>query len=615
MPRIPTPASLNFFGEELSVQVNHCKMPACENYGVPASQESGTGGSKNQDPNYKVTSTNKGTIPSIKCKKCNENPPIKSNEGIVSEFNRITEYLKPIAHQFSCKNETCSNHSLSIGEYPKNYRKKGYYKTKDNTYFQCKLCNTKILVSEPIRIHKNNQLIAGDLFSRLANKSPIMGILRGMGLSSPHDYYNTLDFIYRRCLSFSAAIDRSFIDGSRKLPKSLNVAVDAQYYTLNWKSRLDRRNLELTSYCSVDIDTRFIFGIHANYDGRVDAFDINKESAMRGDLDKHEAFRKHAQYWHVSDELRNNRNFVKNNGADTAKNLRESIERMYQDANSREDVEDIELHQMDTSYKTPILPKGLQTHMPYLTYAHYIYLQLLFKGAGVENLQINMDIDSMSRAAFLAAFKDEIKANKAHAFYVRYIKYKTVNEREQCKANANKLLKHYMGLTDGDKEQAILKMMADSFKSIEAHGKWSDKWVNHPQPTMNEPDKAICWLTENTTTDEDRKLEMYFQSGVAQVDNVFQLTRRLFNAFERPFHTASSQNCVYHGYSPYVPEMVEKYLAIFRVVNNFIQVGKDGKTPAIRLGITKKVFSYDDILWSGFQIPKKNRARRKGKTL
>jgi len=158
-------------------------------------------------------------------------------------------------------------------------------------------------------------------------------------------------------------------------------------------------------------------------------------------------------------------------------------------------------------------------------------------------------------------------------------------------------------------------MMADSLRNMSEYGKWSDKWVPHPQPTMNEPDKAMCWLTENPNVDEPTKLQMYFQSSMAQVDNVFQLTRRLFNAFERPFHTASSQNCVYHGYSPYVPEMVEKYLIIFRVVNNFIQAGDDGKTPAMRLGITRKPFSYDDVLWSGQTIPCRKRERRKGHKL
>ena len=36
-------------------------------------------------------------------------------------------------------------------------------------------------------------------------------------------------------------------------------------------------------------------------------------------------------------------------------------------------------------------------------------------------------------------------------------------------------------------------------------------------------------------------------AGLARVHNVFQMTRRPFNAFERPLGTASSQNAVWHG--------------------------------------------------------------------
>ena len=27
------------------------------------------------------------------------------------------------------------------------------------------------------------------------------------------------------------------------------------------------------------------------------------------------------------------------------------------------------------------------------------------------------------------------------------------------------------------------------------YGKWNDEWFEHPNPTMNEPRKAMCWLT------------------------------------------------------------------------------------------------------------------------
>ena len=37
----------------------------------------------------------------------------------------------------------------------------------------------------------------------------------------------------------------------------------------------------------------------------------------------------------------------------------------------------------------------------------------------MEKIQANVDIDSMSRAAFLCAFVDEIKRGDAHLFFVK----------------------------------------------------------------------------------------------------------------------------------------------------------------------------------------------------
>ena len=130
---------------------------------------------------------------------------------------------------------------------------------------------------------------------------------------------------------------------------------------------------------------------------------------------------------------------------------------------------------------------------------------------------------------------------------------------------------------------------------------------------MNEPRKVVCWLTANADVGEDRKADMHLRAGLARVDNVFQMTRRLFNAFKRPVGTSSGHNAVWRGYAPYNPAMVQKYLTIFRAVNNWVHVSdKDGKTPAMRLGFARKPLAYEDILWPGQRVPRPKRSRRKG---
>ena len=135
----------------------------------------------------------------------------------------------------------------------------------------------------------------------------------------------------------------------------------------------------------------------------------------------------------------------------------------------------------------------------------------------------------------------------------------------------------------------------------------------HPKPTLNEPEKAMCWLTPDEDLDEDRVADLYLRSGLARVDNAFQKIRRLFNAFERLIGTSSTHNKVWHGYAPYNPVMVEKYLTIFRAVNNFVFVGDDGMTPVMGLGFTREPLGFEDLLWPGQRVPQLRAARRRRK--
>ena len=124
--------------------------------------------------------------------------------------------------------------------------------------------------------------------------------------------------------------------------------------------------------------------------------------------------------------------------------------------------------------------------------------------------------------------------------------------------------------------------------------------VFHPLPTINEPHKAMSWLTPDPDLDEGRVEDLFLRAGLARVDNVFMKTRRLFNALERPIGTSSGHNRVWHGYAPYNPAMLTKYLTIFRAVHNFVFVGEtDKRTPAMRLGFAKAPLTFEDLIWPG----------------
>ena len=615
--RIPLPATTDAIGAPLTIQVNHCRMPDCDNFGVPASpRHAKPGPSAGRDPHYTVASTKQGRVPSVRCKACRDNPPLKSNAAIAAELGRLADAdgLLSLEETTGCRHETCENHGRPIARYPRQYRKDGQVAGYGQRY-QCKGCGAKVLLSEPVRLHAHNRPLALDVFSRIANKSPVRGTVRGAGLASTRTYYSVLAFIVARCRAYSGAVDRALMDGRLTLPSDLNIESDAQLYTLNWTSRLDRRNAELSCYASVDSRSRFILGMHSNFDGEANPFTINHLAAHNGDMATPEPFRQYAQYWLAGDELNAGRALGRKLNLQREDLIRQ-IQSLYAKAATRADVENIELQDLHPGLATPFLAHGMQVHLPYTVYAHWFGLQRLLAGAGVKTLQANMDIDSMSRAAFLCAFAEEVKAGTAHGFFVHTTKYQTIDERrrimEAARARRRAFARDLPAELRADPQAVSRAMMRAQFDEGAEYGQWKDVWHTHPLPAMNEPDKAVCALTPMAGLGADEKADRFLQAGIARIDNVFQITRRLFNAFERPIGTSSGHNAVWHGYAPYNPARVQDYLTIARAVNNFILVGKDGATPAMRLGITKQPLAYEDILWPGQHVPRPKRSRRKG---
>ena len=212
-----------------------------------------------------------------------------------------------------------------------------------------------------------------------------------------------------------------------------------------------------------------------------------------------------------------------------------------------------------------------------------------------------------------------MRRGDAHAFYVRATKYQTIDERRDILAESRRAFGAFRRtlpkVVQRDSAEVARRLMKERIEARQKHGKWDDEWVEHPLPTLNEPHKAMAWLTADPGIDEDRKSDMFLRSGMGRIDNVFAKTRRLINPLERPLGTVSGGYTVWHGYAPYNVAMLEKYVTIFRAVDNFVFVGDDGATPAMRLGFTKRPLRFEDILWPGQRVPQPKRVRRRGKPL
>ncbi len=191
---------------------------------------------------------------------------------------------------------------------------------------------------------------------------------------------------------------------------------------------------------------------------------------------------------------------------------------------------------------------------------------------------------------------------------MRINKDMTVDEKRQltneAKRQLKELKKSYPVLTD---EQVKLELLKQAIADVQSVGQWKDRWIQHPMPDMSEPEKAMCWLTEDDNFDADHVVWLYNKATLHGVDSFSEKVRRRISLFERSINSSSSRGRVWNGYSAYNPAMVGKLLDIFRVVHNYVDVRKvkeknkdkekEPTTAAMRIGLAKVPTDYKEILY------------------
>lgn len=236
-----------------------------------------------------------GTTPVLECRACGEYPPLKSNQGIAEEHERLSAYLS-VPPEASCPDADCANHGVGVSAGSPHYRSYGTTRSGSKRY-RCNACTKTFSVGYSTvgqkQPHKNRLI-----FQLLRNKSPfrrlgeIADIARGT-------LYPKIDFLHRQCLAFVGHRERHLLQGF-SIPR-LYLGVDRQDYIVNWTQREDKRNVQLTAVGSADNATQYVFGMHLNFDPDVEADVIEHEAALLGDPRAQRPFRRHARLWLASD--------------------------------------------------------------------------------------------------------------------------------------------------------------------------------------------------------------------------------------------------------------------------------------------------------------------------
>ena len=577
--RIPEPVD--------EIQVNFCKKPGCKNFGVPASlniQPKGRPNGSRVRDGYAISGTGRKDS-ALKCSECGEYHPIKSNQGIAEELERMLAPFRG-APLSTCPNSTCPNHFRPLGSAKGLYKSKGYTKANSRRY-QCQECGKTFSVSRSTLRHRKPHLNK-QIFKLIVNKVPLRRICE-IAEVNPETVYGKLKFFREQCLKFAAERERKLM-GNASYPR-MYISVDRQEYAVNWTSHMDRRNVVIQAVGSADLEHGYVFGMHSNFDPDLDAEQVNKNAKEAGDLQVHKYFRKYARLWLWPDyaEATSAR---KSHPKGFDGSILDRVQNAYEQAMLRDDIEAFEQLSSDIS-----LPKqGMQVHSEYTLYAHFFYLKSLLKG--VEKVRFFLDQDSGMRAACLGAFADRAKGHSCEAFYVRTNRAMTIDEKKMALARAKARFDQVSAAHPSMLEHEIKHLMVkNQLASMKAIGHWKDRWMVHPLPKMSEPEKAVCHLTDMDHLSEDRLAKLYLKATLHPIDKFFMQARRKVMYLERPFGSASGAGRVWHGYSPYNPDMINVVLDIFRIYYNYCTVGEDKKTPAQRLGLARGRVDVEKIIY------------------
>ncbi|MCQ1056555.1 hypothetical protein LRP52_00555 [Photobacterium sp. ZSDE20] len=573
------------------VQVNFCKNPACKNFAEPplfSNRFDNEGlplpaGSRT-DPLYKKSGASNGEC-SLHCKECDGYSAIKSNEGVKEELDRISAYLKP--KELSCPNEECDNHKLPISSNSTAYKKSGKTKSGSQRY-QCLSCKKTFSDTNHRRSQRRSE-VNKRLYLSIVNKVPVRRACEMLEIA-PDTYYRKLDFLHEQALTYIRERELKLFEqfSSRRI----YLSTDRQAHFSNWTNRKDKKNCEFHAIGTACNRSGYVFGWHFNFDKNSNSQQVEEE-IQSSPTQKLRAMRRHARLWTESDFEQLKRS-SKNNSYPAS--ITDDIEHQCLDESKRGNQEQSEV--IDDTITLPSV--GMQVHSDYTMYAHFHLLEKLLHN--VDKVYFYLDQDTGIKNAFLSAFNSRVLDGSADAFYVRVEKELTVNQKEAKVAQWHRDFFdfagfHFSSATKAEQSLILQQMLMKHMeKPLSIKGS-TEKWLYYPKSTMAEPSKVVAPLTLPIDPHSKRLSALISNASLHGIDRFFMQARRRVNMFERPFSSGTNNRRVWHGYSPYKPDMYLKLADLYRLFYNFVSKGKDGKTPAMRLGIAKGAVSLEKIIY------------------
>ena len=592
------------------IDVNCCKFTTCESFGIPANSNryskdeiyTDTNSLTNntqktkRDPLYAIVGSGKQEA-MIKCKACEQRNKgkigklgstfytIKSNKAVFEELERISAYLK--VKSIQCPNHDCSTYTE--GKEAK-FKKRGLTAAGTQRYI-CGYCNQSFTMDVKNR-KRSRSSINKRVFLSLVNRSPLARIAKIYDISF-QTLYSKISFFRRQCLAFVAERERRL---ETMHIERLYLCTDRQIEISNWTNRKEKKNIEMYGIGTACLNSDYIFAYNYNYDISVDPVTTEEEAEACGDYDLPKHHRKFARVWLKREFDEAAKKKPKSELEAKAMSIEQAIELKIQ--SDEENNQDLASEDIDLLSKKPA--KGMLVHNEYTQIAHFYFLKRLFKN--VEKTRFYMDLDAGMKNAYISAFREEIQSGDSDGFIVKTTKNTTQEEKRKFRKNSIKNINELKGVSFDDlsapeRKNIIASIIEDELDNLLVIKDSTERWLKHPLATLNEPEKMIAAVTPINRYDKTHQAHLYRKATLHPIDRFFMQIRRSVLLFERPMSSGSNAGRVWNGYGAYNPDMYNILSDIYRVYYNYVEIGKDGKTPAMRMGLAKGPVSIEKIIY------------------
>lgn len=609
------PVSLSYLGKTYEIQANVCVNPYCRWFGMEQEQFNDI---KYQPSRYRIAgrNNNSNNESSFNCRPDPYNTPdpltvkkdtatIYSNWSLAEEISRLVKIntIFDKKKDFCFHKDNCQFPLVTPFNEMEHFYKYGFSKANSPRY-KCKTCGkvttTIPQVNAAFNYDQNKDGILPKLAKLVTSRVPVRKTMQLLNIS-PSTYYHKLEQLYKCSLEFLAKHEQKAL--AEKEFDELWLNSDSLEYRLNpLRKKLTKGSEDLITHVLVtaDMKSRYVFRADVNFDYFITLDEIERDTVTY--------FEDHLYLY-------------------SRKNARLRISPAPQQPAAEDTQEqesyDIELEEFERRRDRF---DGVHVTRSYTAYAHYWLVNQMLN---FKKLRIITDKDPSLLTTLNRVFANSMKSGDTHHFL--------------CKLNKDKsrqdAMLEYMA---GDKEEPILRSIVNlrrskkseaNQKSLELAYSYLFKRVQdsleystfklpiagfleegqqraymnvelplfkHPIPTRDGGYYDVGITTNVNSLSPSAITEMLLKVNSRPTDAFFQQLRRSINILERPILGAKPDAKSY-VFANLNPKYAQYAATIMRAYYNFckpIKFGKaSAKTPAQHLGIAKKQYTIEDILY------------------